>query len=442
MAMMRKKGKYLLGGLVFVFLCWFLVNWQNSLNLLPSQVEDSSLDVSVREVTTVPPKIRREHSSSENRKCPSLSGMTEGRWVVRPLNETEQMMIDTYLKEARGAYKIPPTFQREDGRCGDVTYSNVTLHKHMWFRAICDPRGATPCCHTNSCQLLAQEDCRCPTCLDERQAVHAEFAHWQPTDDRCPVMEFNADRACQLLEGMSLYFVGDSFIRHMFAALVIILTNEVNGAMKEDIPRDIKGRCLGHNQITAEVCRAYLDPDRVLCHGKVKVQYVEMFSVADLPVIHQLLVDLRQSGSSLVVLGLGIHDNFNPTVVSKKFLHPFLNLRQHLSTNISSAFLQTDPAPGLDLTRLRPGILWVGAHAPGLLKSPRFPQQSADGVQHYNSEISHVLKRWGVPVLDTFSFSNGTVSFDGTHYGWGINKLKANMLMTYIRTSFWGDGRK
>ncbi|BFY99553.1 hypothetical protein BsWGS_02593 [Bradybaena similaris] len=539
---MRRRGRYLLVGLLLVVLGQALVCWQTYFRLLYGHVRDRSVGMSAPEATPAPSAVWRAPGVAGGQKCPSLSGMTEGRWITRPLNETEQVIIDTYLREARRAYKIPPTSQRDDGLCGNTTYKDVTLHKHMWFRAICDSRGATPCCHTYRCLALPQADCRCATCYDERSAIHAEFADWQSADPRCQVLHFHPDLACQLLDGISLYFLGDSFIRHVFAALVISLTNLADGALKEDTPPEVKGRCFGANQITGEECRAYLNHDRLLCQGKVKVRYVQLFSVIELPTLLTLLADLRGSSTSLVVLGLGIHENFNHRVVSKKFLYPALNLRQSLSTNLSaptpdihrlmrsweilgwspmtshvtkrdvvktsvnigaesvnigaesvnieernsqasgwpgsqrlsgkhtsatikkdgggmaeawmrelyekyaddlagaSLYLQTLPTPGLDVSRLRPRLLWLGAHAPGLLKSPRFAQQSSAGVEEFNAEITGVLRPWLVPALDTFSSSKGTVSVDGTHYGWGVNKLKVNMLLTYIRNSFSKDG--
>lgn len=90
------------------------------------------------------------------------------------------------------------------------------------------------------------------------------------------------------------------------------------------------------------------------------------------------------------------------------------------------------PKTQTDIRQLWPRLLWIGTHAPGLLKSPKFKEQTAEGVSRFNKSIREILNYWKVPYLETFGFTNGVVSFDGTHYGWGVNMLKVNMLLTYI----------
>ena len=34
----------------------------------------------------------------------------------------------------------------------------------------------------------------------------------------------------------------------------------------------------------------------------------------------------------------------------------------------------------------------------------------------------------------TFNMTAGVVSYDGTHYGWGVNMWKVDMLMTYFKS--------
>ncbi|CAL1544995.1 unnamed protein product, partial [Lymnaea stagnalis] len=520
--------------------------------------------------------------------CPDvLTGGAKGRWLTRPLTPEEQKIIDTYLRNERGAYHIPPTYQRDDGRCGDVPYEQSPLYRHMWFKAICNPNGTTPCCHTNTCLPLSVDECRCPTCYDERQAVHTEFATWRPDDARCLVKTFGSQEACGLLNGSTLYFVGDSFIRHVFAAMVILLSNNtVDGALRSDVELSKKARCTGMHQITGLTCRDLLDENRSLCQDTVHVRYVQVFPSQELPLTEPLLNALRHVNKSLVIMGLGIHDDFNFNVVRNKFLLPFLNMRQYLSTsrdtildvnkvltnfgrqdsdtragnhtqttlfkrvgdvsgpslaknnnpelflsllltldgrnstffkngsqivenfplevkpeggppiikedgpsiysiftgkafnfkdstftgikqreiaetvkyinNIGFGGLGTGPhvrhmtsfhtgpherdtspllspqTEGVDVERLWPRLLWIGAHAPGLLKSPKFKRQTAEGVQEFNTQVQRVLRQWRVPYLDTFSLTNGTVSFDGTHYGWGTNMMKLNMILTYM----------
>ncbi|KAK3730793.1 hypothetical protein RRG08_033226, partial [Elysia crispata] len=73
--------------------------------------------------------------------------MTKGQWLTRPLTDFEQMSMDVYLQTERSAFRIPATFQRLDGRCGNnITYEETPQYNHMWFKSICNPKGSTPCC--------------------------------------------------------------------------------------------------------------------------------------------------------------------------------------------------------------------------------------------------------------------------------------------------------
>lgn len=154
----------LLGVAVFFILRWNLsttVTSTTPLNLLSmSTSQNSRLALAVTGDLRVRPSIRKKVKHTEGSKCPDiLSGMTEGRWETRSLTEEEQRSIDGYVRDERVANGIPPTYQRDDGRCGDVPYKDVPFHKHMWFRAICDPKGLTPCCHTNRSVCKAKK-CR------------------------------------------------------------------------------------------------------------------------------------------------------------------------------------------------------------------------------------------------------------------------------------------
>uniref|UniRef100_A0A0B7A549 Uncharacterized protein n=1 Tax=Arion vulgaris TaxID=1028688 RepID=A0A0B7A549_9EUPU len=519
-----------------------------------------------------------------------ISGMSKGRWIKRPLTPQEQNIIDTYLHNERGFYRIPLTYQRDDGRCGDVPYKDSPLYKHMWFKAICNAKGVTPCCKFNRCVASTEEDCRCPTCYDERQAVHAEYAQWTPNDERCGIKNFTKEEACKMLNGTTIHFVGDSFIRHVFVAIVLLLTNEIDGVLKNSTPQYLKDRCTGMYQITGSVCRDYLDQDRLLCNGTVKIMYIQVFAVNELNVLPPLIRTIRHVNKSIMVLGLGIHNNFHLNTVAKKFLLPLLNFHQILASdltvdvdidniltyfsksNISFESIESDqeiryvtdneksttsvpqkyeylinnerttsvsssdksqfgnaysdstnsqstvtdtlstnkvqnsgtiytneqmnsndyrnlikdgvkmnlsssanPQPYFDddrivnlsipqniqstsayvdthkihprsifetaskstsIKRLWPRLFWVGTHAPGLLKSSKFKEQTAESVQNFNKGLGEILKHWKVPYLETFDLTNGTVSFDGTHYGWGINMLKVNMFLTYVEKVF------
>ncbi|KAK3735331.1 hypothetical protein RRG08_019746 [Elysia crispata] len=393
------------------------------------------------------------------------------------------------------------------------------------------------------CVWAPEEECRCPQCYDERQAVHAEFSQWVAADNRCGVKQFPAAQACSVLRGASVEFVGDSFVRHMFAALVILLSGgEEFSALLKPVPSNIQHICRGMHQFTALQCREYLNETRSLCNNTVQVRYTQVFPSKDFLFVPPILKRVSGSSKTLIVMGLGIHDDFQFDIVRKDFLLPVLNLHQYMGrfspvsgqarpyldlsrvlTNFTEAnatldhlirmdryednsfpwspmcnlvkanfldesFLQVkersahnillnlDRDHGTPLQQASaqlpegrnmkkeletskqpqvifqkfpdttynpqqssPNLLWVGIHAPGLLKAPKFSRQTSQGVSYFNSNVRNLLKQWKVPFLDTFSFTDGAVSFDGTHYGWGVNMLKANMLIQYVQEELVGS---
>ncbi|CAG5114981.1 unnamed protein product, partial [Candidula unifasciata] len=320
----------------------------------------------------------------------------------------------------RGFYRIPASYQRADGKCGDVAYERSPQYPHMWFKSICNPKGDTPCCHTNRCINVSETDCRCPTCYDERQSIHAEYAQWKPEDDRCMVKNFTSVEACSLLNGTTLHFVGDSFIRHVFAAMVILLTNNPEGAIKASSPQKVRDHCQGMHQITWSECRDYLDMNRSLCGGTVKVKIKNNTDVGHTKRLPDLVSSDFPKSHILKAENLDISNSSR--------------VRRKADTGNSPLPItsQTSPRTTVD-NKPWPRLLWIGAHSPGLLKSSKFSEQTAAGVQSFNKNVYKVLNDFKVPYLDTFEMTKGVVSFDGTHYGYGINMLKANMVLTYIQ---------
>ena len=123
---------------------------------------------------------------------------------------------------------------------------------------------------------------------------------------------------------------------------------------------------------------------------------------------------------SFVFLGTGVHDNFKVNETKGQILQPTLSkLRAH-HRNRNSTWNNS-----------RPRILWASTHAPGLLKTPRIPEQSAESVQRFNQEMYDFLRDFDVPVFDTYNMTDGCMSFDGAHYGVGVNKMKVRILFQY-----------
>ena len=133
---------------------------------------------------------------------------------------------------------MPEGLQREDRRCGNVSFVHKGGFQKGSFRALCDVGGPTPCCRNNVCVASAQRHCVCPTCLDMRSRVHAEYATWRPTQRQCAPQKWSVPQICRLLENSTIYFMGDSLVRHLYTALLLLVSgNDVTGAQAKSIPK-------------------------------------------------------------------------------------------------------------------------------------------------------------------------------------------------------------
>ncbi|XP_046374714.2 uncharacterized protein LOC124147909 [Haliotis rufescens] len=353
------------------------------------------------------------------RKCPNvLSSMLKGTWKKRKLTYLEETEMELFLLKTRGGHNIPMTLDRLDGRCGNVTFDSLAsykLHPLLWFRALCNPRGDKPCCFNGMCVRATEEQCRCPDCYDMRQQIHAEYATWTPANPDCQPKQYTQAEACSLLKGSLLYITGDSFIRHIYTALILLLRNDYqHGAILPTASEVLKKECQGMYMFTEKMCRQWLDRRVTVCDGTVNVVFNEQIASAYGASLPRLTHSLANTSKSLLVIGIGIHENYNPRPIMFSYLHPLLDYL-------------------FKSRQAWPRVLWAGPHAPGILKTPRIPQQNYQSVLKYNSVINDYLTSLTVPVFDTFNLTDGVMSFDGAHYGLGVNKVKVQILLNYIQ---------
>ena len=55
-----------------------------------------------------------------------------------------------------------------------------------------------------------------------------------------------------------------------------------------------------------------------------------------------------------------------------------------------------------------------------------------DKIIQYNQEMRRFLEPFEVPVFDTFNLTVGVHSYDGTHYGFGVNMMKAQLFLNFL----------
>ncbi|XP_048246336.1 uncharacterized protein LOC124123395 [Haliotis rufescens] len=339
-----------------------------------------------------------------------LSHLLTGHWKTRPLTKREDEDILNFLSDVNVRYTLPKNYQRIDGLCGNVTHNGSKTAE--WIRALCDPKGTTPCCFNNKCAMKSVEECVCPDCYDMRQQKHAEYSTWTPSEPRHGYKEHSPQEACSILSGSTILFVGDSLVRHVYTAMVLLVTgNMKDGAMNENVPQNVRKVCSGMYMFTEKLCRLHLKHQLRSCNGTVNLELKVFFSATFGPHLKQRVANINSK--SLLFVGIGPHNYFNHKEVQEKFLLPTLT---YMRNN----------------TRPWPKVLWAASHAPGALKSPKVLAQSYDSVKRYNGNMEPFLRAWKVPIFDTFNMTDGMTSFDGQHYGLGMNVVKANVILSYL----------
>ncbi|RUS70822.1 hypothetical protein EGW08_021414 [Elysia chlorotica] len=328
-----------------------------------------------------------------------LTRAVVGKWIPRAYSQVELDTIQSFLNKTRDNMGLPPSLQRDDKKCDKITYK--------WFRALCNPFGGSPCCEETHCVSRSVEECQCDGCMDLRQQVHAELATWVPVDTDCQFRPYTpGEEACTALEDFTVHFVGDSLLRQIFVALLHLLKvpePELNS----------KGKACLEFFIFKPVwffvgeIGGFFSSELIIDGFQVKTYYTP-----------EIVKEMRRyvgRPNSLVVLGMGMHDHLNSELILQTVVKPIIAA----ASNFNSSW---------------PKLVWAAPHAPGLLKSPWLPSQLRPSVLNFNRLINAAFTSAGIPVMDTFGLTkDGVMTYDGLHYGEGVNRLKAQILMNYVQ---------
>lgn len=137
-----------------------------------------------------------------------------------------------------------------------------------------------------------------------------------------------------------------------------------------------------------------------------------------------LVRTLLGTRGSVIVLSSGIFFKCNATDVISR-IEPAVNFLKDIY-NVNTLKLQKGNI-------IWPHIIYVTPDVPGLLKASKFAQnQSRDSCGSFVDELKPYLDAQGIPILDFRQLTTGVHSYDGTHYGYGVNMMKVQMLLNYL----------
>ena len=330
----------------------------------------------------------------------------------------------------------PPLLYHGDLRCGTkyplprVMYKNNTEGYYLDVPSQCDMFSESPCCRDDVGWCgNGKTFCDCDTCTDYRQFIPAELANWESASG-CKIQDIDGNKACSMLGShfTSVTFIGDSLVRHIFISLLLLLTKDKeSGALLTDMKQIDKDICSGENQFTDSACHKKLimhwkdiktNPkycSSVVSNRKPILSFVEAYNVQHLSLASNELKQRLSEKNPLVVVGIGVHDNFNHTKVITDYLSPLVDIRNSIAGD-------------------RGIFIWMSTHSSGPLKPNQFRSvQGNHNIQIFNQVLKEYCDSKNILVMDTFNFTKGIHSFDGTHYGYEVNRMKIQILLNSLQ---------
>ena len=384
----------------------------------------------IRAVYHAPP-LQSFHSRCRG----AFKTLTRGHWVQRNVSIQalqNRRQLDAILRMRKG---WPERLFHGDRRCGPrFPLPRKTRNKDRPYvldvQAQCDTDSENYCCHGNTGWCgHGDKFCGCPSCINYKSFISAELAQWLPFSG-CRVINFTQSSACESISRgvSSVTFIGDSLVRHLFSAMVIILTNDpLHGALKYNTAPKMRDMCKGDSQFVDSICHVHtamtwrdLTDHPNFCDGwaKFQISYVKAYKVevADLALL-AIKKRLNKVGS-VVLMGIGIHNNFNASAVIQSYLEPAVQL---VATSKNGW----------------PHLIWLSTHSMGPLKPINYHRdQGNPAILSFNNSLAKYCEQHNITVFDSFNMTAGVHSFDGTHFGVGVNTMKVQILLNYLEETF------
>ena len=220
--------------------------------------------------------------------------------------------------------------------------------------------------------------------------------------------------------------------RHLMHSFQHLLRGDpALGAMREDTPSEVLKNCSCDQQFISKTCRKWVLWDSYNltnqpCPGG-RIVYME--ALHDGQVSPQSIVDLvdsyrsEQGGRSVVILGgYGLHNLLQAKPVFNTLVRPLWSL------------LQLQPSQKKSDARMI--VLAVHSLQDNVLEQYRKNMNNRRVIQ-YNTLMARLCRQLpNIPFFDTFSVTSQSQSFDGVHYGFKVNALKAQLLLSVIKEMF------
>ncbi|GJN93300.1 hypothetical protein Rhopal_006347-T1 [Rhodotorula paludigena] len=268
----------------------------------------------------------------------------------------------------------------------------------------------------------------------------------------CPLPHvFSQAQACDVLSSFgNIAIAGDSFMRHIWDALLLLLQRKSfsslapfptaerqDGAIEvEEWREKCRGEALFNdreigNMTVLTPCRTSIYqrlerlPQEVCGNKKLRGLYLRSEQGLDmegyLAYLSQFPSADRQHSPVLYISG-GVHSRYNTTATTANFLKPVISLNRLLGPRVVP--------------------LWHGSHAPGEnINAFYYRTQGRDAVKDYIAQVDAAMRRLDpeTDILDGhyrivphFNMTEGAFSHDGQHYSYQVNTEKVYIFLTVL----------
>lgn len=262
---------------------------------------------------------------------------------------------------------------------------------------------------------------------------HAETSRWVTSDRRCSWTNYTGSSACDLIQSSpfrDIYFVGDSFMRNMFLTFLMLLSDDpVRGAWSRNMTSNAKEICISGQMYFWKECRQILTEiqqvynKRSLCGGRERKFNITMkpfYNMKFKEDFHQLVKSLLGKEGSLIIVGVGFHMQCLHNITVNEYLGPAVR-------TIDKYYRHKFPSARW------PQLYFVVPMPVGLLKSAiHFTLQNDNKIERFTFEMRRYCAANRIPLFDFRNLGKFVHSFDGTHYGLGVNLMKNQVLLNYI----------
>ncbi|ORY81258.1 hypothetical protein BCR35DRAFT_331659 [Leucosporidium creatinivorum] len=265
------------------------------------------------------------------------------------------------------------------------------------------------------------------------------FAGFSFDLDTCPPPHvFTREEACDLIGSFgALILSGDSFIRHVWDALLIFLTNDLSGAVVD--PQHC-AQCRGEHLFNDRELSNFtaLTPCRLgiydeleslpgdVCRGReVRGKWLTGLTSISLPSLLAYIASLppaSQQRSPVLLFGAGVHGGYSLNLTAENFILPVLNLNSRFSPHIVP--------------------IWQSSHAPGdNVATPYYNTQGRAAVKKYIAGVERIIQNnqkvstvseGSLLCMSWYTVTEGADSFDGQHYSYQVNTEKMYTLLTVL----------